>query len=292
MRELGIYAEISARAKDVPSLVKKLIVKKHLTYETLPDKAGVRVIVRYRSEVPVAQAAIQAAFSFAAADNKAEQLESNKVGYQSIHIDRLSFKPEDAYHDDYPGDVFFAELQLRTQSQHLWSEFTHDTVYKNDATLLKMPDDLLRRVNLMAGLIEVADREFDRMSLEMPNDQAVTLLRELEGLYYRLSARRPNVDLSLEVIRLLLPLYGREDEHQIMRQHITKTFDQSRSMLQQVYSTLEDDEDVSAFLFQPEALMIYDRLIADRDRTLSTWNQNFPPEELERVAAAFGMALD
>ena len=50
-KSLGIYAEISAREKETHSLVKKLIKKPHLSYETLPDKVGARVVVRLRSEL-------------------------------------------------------------------------------------------------------------------------------------------------------------------------------------------------------------------------------------------------
>ena len=45
----GIHAEVTSRAKEVHSLVKKLLLKPHHNYETLPDKTGVRVCVLSRN---------------------------------------------------------------------------------------------------------------------------------------------------------------------------------------------------------------------------------------------------
>jgi ppGpp synthetase/RelA/SpoT-type nucleotidyltranferase len=48
---LGLWFDVSSRAKTVDSLVKKLLTKRDYSFDTLPDKAGVRVIVRYRADV-------------------------------------------------------------------------------------------------------------------------------------------------------------------------------------------------------------------------------------------------
>ncbi len=47
VKAAGIWAEITSREKDTHSLVKKLLKKSHHTYESLPDKVGVRCMVRY-----------------------------------------------------------------------------------------------------------------------------------------------------------------------------------------------------------------------------------------------------
>ena len=63
----------------------------------------------------------------------------------------------------FPGGRFRAELQVRTLAQHLWSEMSHDTTYKSGTVV---EPELKRRVNLLAGLIEIADREFSRLQEE------------------------------------------------------------------------------------------------------------------------------
>lgn len=291
VRRLGIYAEVSSRAKEVHSLVKKLIIKPHHSYETLPDKVGVRVAVRYRSELPIVEAAIKDQFDFSQADDKARALGDNMLGYQSIHIDRLCLKGG-GMAEQFPADKFVAELQLRTLGQHLWADISHDTFYKNDSSVALLSEDLRRRVHLMAGVLEVADREFDAMNREIPIQVEGRLLRELEKLYYQLAVRKPDIELSLAVIRLLMPLYRGQTEQEIMSSHVIPSFDSSQAMLRHVYINHAGDYDnTSAFLFQPEALLIYDCLKTDPDATVSAWNHRFPTKELERVATAFGLSL-
>ena len=49
--QVGVWFHVDARAKTIDSLVKKLLTKQHHTFETLPDKVGARVIIRYRADV-------------------------------------------------------------------------------------------------------------------------------------------------------------------------------------------------------------------------------------------------
>ena len=291
--EAGVAAEVSARAKEVYSLVKKLLAKPHLSYETLTDKVGARVVVRYLSETSKILKAVKDHFEVGKIEDTSVRLKVDRVGYQGIHVDALALRAEDEMHGKFPSTDFFLELQVRTMAQHLWSEISHDSFYKNESLVQQLPVDLQRRVHLMAGQIEVADREFERMNAEIPVDPVITLFQELEPLYYTLSAQRPNVELSLEVIRLLLPLYGGNSQIDVISQHIASRFHESERMLRIVYSNPENgNTDAAAFLFQPEAMMIYDCLLTDRDQTLKVWNEKFPSAELERVATLFGISLD
>jgi ppGpp synthetase/RelA/SpoT-type nucleotidyltranferase len=293
VKSLGVYADVSARAKEVHSLVKKLLIKSHHTYESLPDKVGARIVVRYLAELPVVLRELEKRFAFIAADDKAKKLARDRVGYLTIHVDGLCLQQADPAAVEFPPQQFFVELQLRTLAQHLWAEISHDAFYKNDELVESLSEDLQRRVFLMAGLIEVADREINRMNSELPDRPGAHLFKNLETLYYRLSARKPNVELSLEVINLLLPLYHGESEKDIMNSHVAPVFATSEELLRHVYSNPNGDfDEASAFLFQPEALLLYDRLKSDPDGTLAVWNQKFPTKELERVATAFGLSLD
>jgi len=293
IRELGIAAQLSARPKEVYSLVKKLLAKPHLTYESMPDKVGARIVVRYISELSQVREQLKERFVIRQIEDTSARLHIDRVGYQGIHVDGLALLPDDELQGEYPSRDFFLELQLRTMSQHLWSEISHDSFYKNDGLVQQLPQDLQRRVHLMAGQVEVADREFERMNHEIPADPAVKLFKALEPLYYGLSAERPNVELSMEVIRLLLPLYGQNDHIDSISRQIESRFHGSEGMLKIVYSDPDNlKTDAAAFLFQPEAMMIYDCLLTDRDQTLKHWNEKFPSEELERVATLFGISLD
>lgn len=285
----GIWCETSSRAKKPHSLVKKILKGGH-TYETLPDKAGARCVVRYLSEAEVALSAACQLFDCRNLERKLEKLEQeDRLGYASIHMD-VRLKQDDPDAANHQLANYWAELQIRTLGQNLWSEMTHDSFYKNDETLGTLPAGSRRRVNLMAGLIEVADREFDRLNKEMPLNLPAELYKALERHYYKLTAQRPDVQLSLDVIALLLPLYGALGLLEI-RNLIDDFFKNHESVLHSVYAEAEEWT-ASAFLYQPEMLMIYERLEADQVAARRVWNTRFPEPELERIANACGISFD
>jgi ppGpp synthetase/RelA/SpoT-type nucleotidyltranferase len=292
-KSLGIYAEISAREKETHSLVKKLIKKPHLSYETLPDKVGARVVVRLRSELAPIENRVKEVFKFSAVEDKAAKLGFDKVGYLSIHVDGIALREDDPEINRFPSTGFFGELQIRTLGQHLWSEVSHDTFYKHDELVNKLPEDLQRRVHLSAGLVEVADREFDRMNEEARPSPEIEVFSGLEKLYYSVATKRPDIELSLDVINLILPLYGEASAREILERHIIPNFENHRDQLAAIYSDPDYDYDgASAFFFQPEALLIYERLHFDRAQLLAKWNERYPEKELERVATSFGFSLE
>ena len=49
---------------------------------------------------------------------------------------------------------------------------------------------------------------------------------------------------------------------------------------------------VSPFLYQPEVLMIYERLEADQLAARKAWVLRFPESELERIANVLGISFD
>ena len=287
VKKRGIWCRTTSRPKEPHSLVKKLLKGKH-TYDTLPDKVGARCVVRYLSDLDPVISVARDLFDCSALDSKLTELAEHRVGYCSLHVE-VRLKTEDPEAATYPPTQYWAELQVRTLGQDLWSEMSHDSFYKSDETLAILSPDARRRVNLMSGLIEVADREFDRLNLETALEPGVELYKELERHYYRLTAKRPDPELSLEVIRLLMPLY-RGSVPQIV-QRIQEFFASNEDVLHSVYKDAEEWK-ASAFLYQPEVLMIFERVQADQFSIRRVWNTRFPERELERIANAFGISLD
>src|SRR3954452_19173505 len=74
IRLIGIFAQFDHRAKEMDSLIKKLIRKPHHSYESLPDKAGVRVVVRYKHEIDPILAIATELFDRDALEDKADLL--------------------------------------------------------------------------------------------------------------------------------------------------------------------------------------------------------------------------
>ena len=68
-------------------------------------------------------------------------------------------------------DKMKCEIQVRTILQHAWAEIEHDIVYKSPG---EIPFRVRRRFACLAGLLEIADREFESLRQdEMAVRQAI-----------------------------------------------------------------------------------------------------------------------
>jgi ppGpp synthetase/RelA/SpoT-type nucleotidyltranferase len=295
LKPIGIWFHVEARAKTIDSLVKKVLIKKHHTFESLPDKVGARVIIRYRADVDKVIDKVRMLFDSKDPEDKEKLLGIDRVGYVSVHLDNVRLHQNDGDAVQYPPDRFWVELQVRTLAQHLWSEMSHDTVYKNEEMITQLDPDVKRRVSLMAGQIEVADREFDRLNMELSARATVRLLQVLEQHYYTVASQRPNLELSVEVLDTLMPLVPQEDVA-AFASRLSEFLSAKHSIIEGVYTEARElgvENDVTpAFLFQPEVLLIYNLLTSARDKTRKVWNEHYPERELERIANTFGISFD
>lgn len=290
IRRLGVPGEIKARTKEVDSLIKKLILQPDKTYVQLGDKLGARVVVKRLSDVSVVCDEVAREFDCGEFENKADKLADDRVGYLSVHVD-ISLRPTDDCFFDFPSHQYRAELQIRTLAQNLWSEMSHDTSYKNGPVFHL---SLKRRLHLLAAIIEVADNDYQRVEDELkslPDYPEHQVLRSLERHYYKLSSRRGDAELSLRVIRLLWPLYGKTPEQ--LSEHFSQVFADHEDELKEVFEQAElTAADRSAFMFQPEVIMIYDQLSSMEYELRPAWSREFPEAELERIATRFGISFD
>ena len=148
---------VEARVKSEQSLAGKLALKgtKYATLSDITDVLGARVITFYTDDVDRIASMVEQLFEIdwnnSVDKRKLHQLDS--FGYNSLHyICRL------------PGYDLRFELQLRTTLQHAWAAINHDNGYK---TGVEIPREYLRRINRLAGLLEMADDEFSRIRSEI-----------------------------------------------------------------------------------------------------------------------------
>jgi ppGpp synthetase/RelA/SpoT-type nucleotidyltranferase len=289
LRTIGVPGSISVRTKEVDSLLKKLIRKPEKGYADIGDRLGVRIVVKRLRDVTRVGDAVASAFACGPFENKADKLAEDQVGYLSVHVD-ITLRSSDARVDEFRPADFSAELQVRTLAQNVWSEMAHDTAYKSGNVV---HHGLKRRLHLLAALIEVADNDYQRVEDEigaLPDIPELQVLRVLERQYYKLASRPGDVDLSLRVIRLLWPLYSKTPEE--LSLHFAQLFTDHQQALAAVFEQAEATAaERSAFLFQPEVLMIYDQLASMPYRLRSQWSQEFPEKELERIAVRFGFSF-
>lgn len=159
--------KIEGRIKDVDECVRKFARKyrtaleeSNTPYEIWPcitDLIGLRVVCLYEDELDRIAQSVQFHFEVMEITNKVRSVESTEdaFGYKGLHMDlRLN-----AEHRNLPQHALVApftfELQIRTIIQDSWSVLDHKIKYKKS-----IPSPLKRRINVLAALFELADREF------------------------------------------------------------------------------------------------------------------------------------
>ena len=160
-------AKVEGRIKSADECVRKFSRKyraaledKNTPYEIGPyitDMIGLRIVCLYEDELAHVVQAVRTQFEVMEITDKVSAVESTEsaFGYKGLHLDlRL-----DAAHRAMPRYALLApltlELQIRTIIQDSWSVLDHKIKYKK-----AIPGPLKRRINVLAALFELADREF------------------------------------------------------------------------------------------------------------------------------------
>jgi len=161
------YHSVSFRGKSLESFTAKAEREKYTDpVNQVKDMAGVRVITYLETDVSSIAEIIDGLFDvdWANSLDQSHLLGSDKLGYRSVHYvakfdkDRCKL-PE---YKRYEGLPF--EIQIRSLLQHAWAEIEHDRNYKFSG---KLPTELERRFYLVAGALEMADREFVAIATEI-----------------------------------------------------------------------------------------------------------------------------
>ncbi len=157
------YLTVTGRAKAVASFATKAARERdgepvHADpLHDITDQVGVRVITYVRSDVDAVASLLSDQFSVLDdRDLGRETARAGRFGYASRH---LLVSRDDGEPPAYEP-TRCASVQVRTVLQHAWAEFEHDIRYKGTVPT-EHASDLDRRFTLAAGLLELADREFE-----------------------------------------------------------------------------------------------------------------------------------
>jgi len=160
-------SKVEARLKDREECVKKFNLKYRAALEAnstpyeikdhISDLVGLRIVCLYEDDVDKIGAILKAEFEVVDVTDKISKIENTEssFGYKGLHFDlklknpRLELPEYRAY-----ADLPF-EVQVRTIVQDSWSVLDHKIKYKK-----AIPNHLKRRINTLAALFELADREF------------------------------------------------------------------------------------------------------------------------------------
>ncbi len=130
-------------------------------WHDIRDIVGARITVLHSTEIPSVLTLLAGAFDVLRSVDKAQETRvSGGFGYGSHHLVlRVTERTESL--ESYAGTVF--EVQIRTVLQHAWAEFEHDIRYKRARGTAPDPQ-VDRAFTLAAGLIELADQQFDQIA--------------------------------------------------------------------------------------------------------------------------------
>jgi putative GTP pyrophosphokinase len=161
------YHMVCSRTKEIDSFKKKIAKEKYDDpINQITDLAGIRIITYVEDELTEICKIIEKIFSIDKdkSSDKSKELGIDKVGYKSVHYiaklkeDRLILPEYSIFKD------MVVEVQVRTILQHAWAEIEHDRNYKFSG---KLPYEIQRRFKLLAGSLEISDREFNNISKEI-----------------------------------------------------------------------------------------------------------------------------
>ena len=169
-REANKATAISYRAKSPDEFERKaarpisgnITAKYSDPLTQITDKAGVRVITYFLRNVDEVAETISDEFEVIERTVKASN-EPDRFGYTSLHflVKYSDSRSPLAEYRRFKGLI--VEIQVRTVLQHAWAEIEHDIRYKSPSLL---PEAVSRRFGSLAGLIEIADREFQAIEDE------------------------------------------------------------------------------------------------------------------------------
>lgn len=187
------YHSIQFRVKEESSFLTKCQNEKYEDpISQITDICGLRIITYTNQDVSKIKDVIEEEFKIDEANSidKIKLMRADQVGYLSTHyVATINQEREGLTEYHRYKDLKF-EIQIRTLLQHAWAEIEHDRSYKFSGEL---PSEIKRRFYLVAGTLELLDREFDCLSDEI--DAYVNAVRK--------ETEKGNLDVEINSMSLI-----------------------------------------------------------------------------------------
>lgn len=160
-------SKIEGRVKDREECIKKFNLKYRTNLESsstpytirdhITDLIGLRVVCLYEDDIEKIEQCLSEHFVAVEKTNKISQIENTEgsFGYKGLHLDLQLNEKRKALPEYSKYSEYRFEIQIRTIIQDSWSVLDHKIKYKKS-----IPTRLKRRINTLAALFELADREF------------------------------------------------------------------------------------------------------------------------------------
>lgn len=133
---------IKSRVKNFESFFTKITLKQYTDpFKECTDIIGCRVVCLFRDQIPLVAALLSKHFQIK--ETVISHPEPNQFSYQKYHV---------ILDGDLP-----CEVQIRTLVQEAWAELEH---YINYNHTVGVDPDVVRKINALSALFEVADDQF------------------------------------------------------------------------------------------------------------------------------------
>jgi ppGpp synthetase/RelA/SpoT-type nucleotidyltranferase len=181
------FVSVTARTKTLESFLSKATKDKYTDpTEEIFDICAARVITYVEADIERVTALIRRSFTVLPehSPDKGVELGIDRTGYRSVHLVCEFGQARCALPEFEQYAKMRFEIQVRTALQHAWAEIEHDRQYKVSGVL---PSHLRRRFHVLAGVLELADREFD------------AIVKEIDVYAREVASKAEAGDLAIEI---------------------------------------------------------------------------------------------
>lgn len=283
--------EVSARAKDSDSFVKKALRKGYDDpMRAIGDKAGARLILPFARDRQRVVQTCEEVLELSDPEDKRGVLGSERIGYLGLHYS-AQLRPEALGESQSDLAGLRTELQIHTKAESAWATAAHDSLYK---AVVDVPDGVARRLYRLAALAEIFDDQVEQFLFELHElpDFAIldAILPALDRLLLRFTHRAGDRGLSALLVPRLATLYD-EPAPRIVPERIRPFVESNEEQISELYRRHDGDARANPLLYQPEGLMLFERIEVDPYRLLSAWPAEVDVEPLRRLALLLGKRL-
>lgn len=161
------FSKVEGRVKEKEECIRKFnrkyrteLERNTQTYsikDHISDLIGLRIVCLYEDDIDTIGDILREHFDVIEVTNKIALIEETEgsFGYKGLHLDLKLGELRRALPEYVAYADFSFEIQIRTIIQDSWSTLDHKIKYKKS-----IPNRLKRRINTLAALFEMADREF------------------------------------------------------------------------------------------------------------------------------------
>ncbi|MET8647676.1 hypothetical protein [Streptomyces sp. NPDC004675] len=284
-----LSCQVSARAKEVSSFIKKAYRKREYTdpWNEITDKAGIRIVVPYSGLLDKTLELIDSSCAVIRVEDDREKPGfEERLQYPRLHV-QIQARGEGMNPDGVPYEC---EVQIRTEAADVWARMSHSLMYK-PASTTDIPSDVRRSLYRLIALVELYDSEVERgvkaLAAHPDFSRNNRLLTEAERIYQTFSSHPYDRQLSEDVVDVLVDAVGDDPTY---ADRLVEFAEEHRSRIERAYEqygpSSEQFLEHGRYLLasQPESLIIFERLVNARYDLQAIWEGNLEDRLLTDMA--------